>query len=282
MEAGESSCSCANCGTVCPGLFRGCPDVWAAGSTEFTPQGPRPSAAVLVASGDVPASVPASVSASVNPSSSGGGAPWEAAPPVPVAAGPGEPISEFWGVPITPRGDPGRPASSPPVDAPSVPTGPPGRSPGPPTPPTPPQPPQPPADKVATEPAGGPGRRHRRPSRRPGVGPGERRHPAPGPRVGGGRGAGQRSRHAGRQRPDRGAGRSGGGRRGARRRCHRRGHDQGGGVPVAGDRGPRLGHGPHHRAARRHRQGAVRPLRPGGRPAGDPRAAAGRQRRHHP
>ena len=138
MEAGESSCSCANCGTVCPGLFRGCPDVWAAGSTEFTPQGPRPSAAVLVASGDVPASVPASGSASVNPSSSGGGAPWEAAPPVPVAAGPGEPISEFWGVPITPRGDPGRPASSPPVDAPSVPTGPPGRSPGPPTPPTPP------------------------------------------------------------------------------------------------------------------------------------------------
>lgn len=38
MQAGQSACSCPECGTVCRGLFEGCPDVWA--------RGPRP---VLVA-----------------------------------------------------------------------------------------------------------------------------------------------------------------------------------------------------------------------------------------
>lgn len=34
MQAGQSACSCPECGTVCRGLFEGCPDVWA--------RGPRP------------------------------------------------------------------------------------------------------------------------------------------------------------------------------------------------------------------------------------------------
>ena len=94
MEAGESSCSCANCGTVCPGLFQGCRDVWARSST-------------------------VSVSASASDAAAGGRASREAGSVVPVVTASGEPESEFWGVPIGPRTEAGRAQPSAPVDPPT-------------------------------------------------------------------------------------------------------------------------------------------------------------------
>jgi hypothetical protein len=45
MLAGVASCSCEECGTVCPGRFRGCASVWAAGPQPVTLRGPAPAAA---------------------------------------------------------------------------------------------------------------------------------------------------------------------------------------------------------------------------------------------
>ncbi|HEX7276771.1 MAG TPA: hypothetical protein VF244_05295, partial [Acidimicrobiales bacterium] len=47
MVAGESSCTCANCGTECGGLFRGCQDVWDRGTASRNRKGvPTPAPAV--------------------------------------------------------------------------------------------------------------------------------------------------------------------------------------------------------------------------------------------
>jgi hypothetical protein len=54
MLAGVASCSCEECGTVCPGRFRGCASVWAAGPQPVSLRGPAP-AAGRVGSALVPA-----------------------------------------------------------------------------------------------------------------------------------------------------------------------------------------------------------------------------------
>ncbi len=44
MLAGVASCSCEECGTVCPGRFRGCASVWAAGPQPVSFRAPAPAA----------------------------------------------------------------------------------------------------------------------------------------------------------------------------------------------------------------------------------------------
>ncbi len=136
MVAGESSCTCAKCGTECAGLFRGCQDVWDRGSASKNRKGlrtksepTRPGAAVAQVAAR-PAVHPLPNPVVRAPSASAAHSPGPPPPPPPPPAGPapsaapgaGSRGSDFWGIPtVAAEHPPASPAASAPPPPPPPP-----------------------------------------------------------------------------------------------------------------------------------------------------------------